>query len=238
MPRRKSDSSLNHEEFLEGSEEPRDGDGDAIVEIFRGVKARQEDESNSESNGSANLPSTLVAQNQEDQWDGTTTDEKTKESSDDASDDSSKESDKEDSDWEPETETVEVLDDPVRMYLREIGRVRLLTSKDERSLARKIEGGKHLTALQNELTSLESRQPRPWEITCGLLRRLIASSQLLAALGEQLGLPANLTLSQVTDHPKLRAAIDAEVSPEMLAIAAESMGEELEGLYIQVVHLS
>jgi len=110
MPRRKSDSSLNPEEFLEGSEEPRDGDGDAIVEIFRGVKARQEDESNSESNGLANLPSTLVAQNQEDQWDGTTTDEKTKESSDDASDDSSKESDKEDSDWEPETETVEVLD--------------------------------------------------------------------------------------------------------------------------------
>ena len=210
MPRRKSDSSINPEAFLEGSEEPRDGDGDAIVEIFRGVKARQEDESNSESNGLANLPSTLVAQNQDDQWGGTATDEKTKESSDDASDDSSKESDKEDSDWEPGTETVELLDDPVRMYLREIGRVRLLTSKDERSLARKIEGGKHLTALQNELTSLESRQPRPWEITCGLLRRLIASSQLLAALGEQLGLPANLTLSQITDHPKLRAAIDAE----------------------------
>ena len=71
--------------------------------------------------------------------------------------------------WEPETESVEVLDDPVRMYLREIGRVRLLTSADERSLARKIEGGKHLEGLRSELTEQEGRPPRPWEITAGLL---------------------------------------------------------------------
>ena len=46
----------------------------------------------------------------------------------------------EEPDWEPDLEGAEVLDDPVRMYLREIGRVHLLTSKDERVLARKIEG--------------------------------------------------------------------------------------------------
>ena len=41
--------------------------------------------------------------------------------------------------WESnlQMESTEVLDDPVRMYLREIGRVQLLTSKDERVLARK-----------------------------------------------------------------------------------------------------
>ena len=39
MPRRKNENNLNPEEFLEGHEEPRAGDGDAIVEIFRGVKA-------------------------------------------------------------------------------------------------------------------------------------------------------------------------------------------------------
>ena len=33
----------------------------------------------------------------------------------------------------------EAIDDPVRMYLREIGKVRLLTAKDERVLARKME---------------------------------------------------------------------------------------------------
>ena len=46
----------------------------------------------------------------------------------------------EEAEWEPDTETLEVLDDPVRMYLREIGRVKLLTSKDEQELARNLEG--------------------------------------------------------------------------------------------------
>ena len=41
--------------------------------------------------------------------------------------------------WEKEIGTVEVIDDPVRMYLREIGRVDLLKAPQERELARKFE---------------------------------------------------------------------------------------------------
>ena len=66
----------------------------------------------------------------------------------------------------------EGLDDSVRIYLGEIGRVRLLTFKDERVLARKLEGEKHLLALEKELADQKSRPPRPWEITCALLHRL------------------------------------------------------------------
>ena len=44
----------------------------------------------------------------------------------------------EEPEWDQEAEGTEVLDDPVRMYLREIGRVHLLTSRDERVLARKM----------------------------------------------------------------------------------------------------
>ncbi len=57
----------------------------------------------------------------------------------------------EEPDWEPDLEGADVLDDPVRMYLREIGRVHLLTAKDERVLARKMEGGKHIFSLEKEL---------------------------------------------------------------------------------------
>ena len=39
-------------------------------------------------------------------------------------------------------DSIDIIDDPVRMYLREIGRVKLLTAKDERRLARKIEDAK------------------------------------------------------------------------------------------------
>ena len=45
--------------------------------------------------------------------------------------------------WSESLATNEMIDDPVRMYLREIGRVSLLNAKEERSLARKMEAEKH-----------------------------------------------------------------------------------------------
>ena len=42
----------------------------------------------------------------------------------------------------------EMIDDSVRMYLREIGRVHLLTAKDERTLARQMEAGHHIESMQ------------------------------------------------------------------------------------------
>jgi len=56
-------------------------------------------------------------------------------------------SDREENDWDKELDNVEIIDDPVRMYLREIGRVRLLKAVEERTLARKMEASKHLRTL-------------------------------------------------------------------------------------------
>ena len=189
-------------------------------------------------------PATIKESTSEASWsttqttekDGETTETATTEGTTSAADDSS--DDDEEPEWEPETESVEVLDDPVRMYLREIGRVRLLTSADERSLARKIEGGKHLEGLRKELTELEGRPPRPWEIAAGLLKRMVNAEQLVKSLSEQLGLPADLTISQITDHKKLRDAIDAEVSVDMLAAMAEDLNEYQDDVYQQVIGLS
>ena len=54
--------------------------------------------------------------------------------------------------------------DPVRMYLREIGRVGLLAAKDERELARKLEGEKHLLALGKEVLGEEYCQTLEREV--------------------------------------------------------------------------
>jgi hypothetical protein len=52
------------------------------------------------------------------------------------------------------------------------------------------------------------------------------------------GLPNDPTLSQITDHPKLRAAIDAGLSLEMLAQVVEILDEDPGDVYNKVVNLS
>ena len=140
MARRDNGRELNPEDFLDTREEAEEPD--QIVEIFRVVKESGEEEAG-ESNGLVRQPAELTLEQAEEQWEDSPQEAKTAESPGDGP----AEAEPEDADWEPESEPMEVLDDPVRMYLREIGRVRLLTSIDERTLARKIEGGKHLQGI-------------------------------------------------------------------------------------------
>ena len=132
---------------------------------------------------------------------------------------------------EPRTEDLEVLDDPVRMYLREIGQTDLLTFKDERELARKLEGKQHLLELEEEFNVKGGRAPLPWEVTGVLLCRLVDSALLLAGLEDLLGLPHNLTLSQISSHPKLRVEIDAKLSGSMIAKLTDTLEEDEAEIY-------
>ncbi len=54
-------------------------------------------------------------------------------------------------------------DDPVRMYLKEIGQVPLLDSKREMWLSTQIAAERHLEALQDELASFDQQGPEPRE---------------------------------------------------------------------------
>ena len=139
---------------------------------------------------------------------------------------------------EIDIEGLESLEDPVRTYLREIGRVRLLSFGDEQLLARKLDGGKHLAALENELRGRAGRPPGPREITLALLRRLIVAGPLVSTLSASLGLRGDLTLSQVTDHPGIRSAIDAWLDPALMGQLAASLGEEMDTVQDKVIDLS
>ena len=241
--RKDSANELTPEDFLESRQDDSDSPN-PVLDLIRNVDAARGDDEGADGDGMSGVrPTTITESPSEVAWDGTATTEKDGDSTEttaaegSASPDATNDDDEE-PEWEPETESVEVLDDPVRMYLREIGRVRLLTSADERSLARKIEGGKHLEGLRQELEELEGRPPRPWEITAGLLKRMVNADSLVKSLSDQLGLPANLTVSQITDHKKLRDAIDAEVSVDMLAAMAEDLNEYQDDVYQRVIGLS
>ena len=170
----------------------------------------------------------------------------------------------EEADWEAEAESRQVLEDPLRMYLREIGRGGLLTARQERELARQLEGGEHLLGLERELLGEEycrtleqepaelpspggrsqqlrqdfNQSGRNWELTEALLRRLVKSITLIDALCDCLELPRNPALSQLINNPTLGAAIDARLSEELLARLAETLRLEGDAVYRQVTALS
>jgi RNA polymerase primary sigma factor len=76
----------------------------------------------------------------------------------------------------------EITNDPVRMYLREIGQVNLLTAADEASLAKRIQRGMHarekLENGNNDLKEIEIRKYKARDIDGKLARRYLAEANL------------------------------------------------------------
>ena len=86
---------------------------------------------------------------------------------------------------------------PAPEVIREIGRVNLLTSKDERVLARKMEGGKHIYGIENQLRGIEDRRVSAWEVCLVLLDKLVKSRLLINGLIKYLDLDRNPSLSKI-----------------------------------------
>ncbi len=83
----------------------------------------------------------------------------------------------------PEAETPSVmLDDPVRMYLREIGRVPLLTSAQEQDLARRMEMGLHLVRAERALSEAGEDAPTADRVACALYANLIGQWDVVTTL--------------------------------------------------------
>ena len=66
----------------------------------------------------------------------------------------------------------EEVDDPVRMYLHEIGRVHLLTAEDEKNLARQIEEGRRIEEIRQEWAGKYGWSPSATEIILRFKRSL------------------------------------------------------------------
>ncbi len=66
----------------------------------------------------------------------------------------------------------DLTDDPVRMYLREIGRVELLTAQQERDLARNLELRRIVGEMESDFLDKHETKPSATEITIEALQRL------------------------------------------------------------------
>ena len=171
---------------------------------------------------------------------------------------SARDIEREERDWADvdTSDSADALDDPVRMYLREIGRVDLLTSADERRLARELEGLNHLLKLEEELaaSARAAAEESPvdfgipvdpvtldvsaWEAVMILLARIANAAPLVRSLARYLELDQCMSLDEVKTSTALRAAIDAEVAPAMVEQAAGDLGIGADTAYQRIVQLS
>ncbi len=121
----------------------------------------------------------------------------------------------------------EGLDDPVRMYLREIGQVSLLTADDEKYLARLMEEAKFVEEVEANLLQRDGRPPTAVQTVIAMLEELAQLLPYVQVVAQELGLNGVEWL-EVIRHPKFRSCVDGELDAEMAAklMACCALGRE------------
>ncbi len=129
------------------------------------------------------------------------------------------------------------LDDPVRMYLREIGKVFLLKTGDERRLARHMEEAKHIAAIEKRWAAEHGRPATAQELFLTLIGQYDAMLPCVTFIVRDLGLKTTC-ITDVIESDAWRRAVDAEMDIELAARLAEHSEMAQEAAQQAIVNLS
>ena len=108
----------------------------------------------------------------------------------------------------------EGIDDPVRMYLREIGRVFLLSAADEKHLSRQMEEGNWIHDIEEEFAELHHRGPTALEIFLLLLDQLKDLRRTRTVIQRALKLQ-RLSIVELIEDETFRQRLDREMDEEL-----------------------
>jgi len=118
-----------------------------------------------------------------------------------------------------------VVDDPVRMYLHEIGRVPLLTADDEKVLAKKLEEGKRINEIKQDYLQKYGKYPSATKIMLRMLEDLGQASTIIHILEEQLGLTPTISFKATILNTKLRDSINNEIDQQIVHNIADKINK-------------
>ncbi|MFH1003563.1 MAG: RNA polymerase sigma factor RpoD [Chloroflexota bacterium] len=135
-------------------------------------------------------------------------------------------------------EEQEVGDDPVRMYLHEIGRVQLLTADDEKVLARKMEEGRRIREIEQAVLRETGRPPSATDIIITMLRDLHHALDMVDHLQEQLGLPPASSFVQLITDNRLHSSIDSEIPESLVQGLAQRANQSIPEVERRLINLS
>jgi RNA polymerase primary sigma factor len=148
-------------------------------------------------------------------------------------------------DQETQPQGAETIDDPVRMYLREIGRVHLLTGADEKRLARQMEEAIFIRDIEADYAAAYGHAPSASRVAVTLLERWGGLVPVYRTAIERLdragdGCPALATLapSAVIADSGFRSLIDGEMDLEFRADVSAVLAIPDEDAQTAIVALS
>ncbi len=141
-----------------------------------------------------------------------------------------------------EPDQSELTEDTVRMYLREIGRVALLTADDEVVLARAVELAQWLDKIETEIKGEDAAEdtpaPPPAVVTAETLRRLGAAADTANFVAKFHGISTPLALSAIISDPTLRTVLDGRRDEDLINYISDALGVEPDDAHKLLVELS
>jgi len=131
-----------------------------------------------------------------------------------------------------------IVDDPVRMYLHEIGRVHLLTAENEKVLARKLEEGKRINEIRQAYLQRYGKFPSATEIILTMLKELGQAFIIIHLLQEQLSLAPTASFIETISNAKLRDSITNEINQQTVQAIASQMDKSVPATEQLLINLS
>ena len=137
-----------------------------------------------------------------------------------------------------EGEEQDIANDPIRLYLHEIGKVSLLTARDERDLAKKVEVAKRLRQIKRDHLQENGEPPSAIEIVLTIRREIGRAAYIVGLLREQLGLPVTNSFVKSISETKLRESIDGVLDQQMVQNIAHKLDRSIDETEHLLINLS
>ncbi|MFC2069049.1 sigma-70 factor domain-containing protein [Chloroflexota bacterium] len=137
-----------------------------------------------------------------------------------------------------EGEDHDVADNPIQLYLHDIGKVSLLTAREEKDLAKKIEVAKRLRQIKRGHPQENGEPPSAIEIVLTIRREIGRAASIIRLLREQLGLPVTNSFVKSISETKLRESIDGVLDQQMVQDIAHKLDRSIDETEHLLINLS
>jgi len=132
----------------------------------------------------------------------------------------------------------EVIDDSIRMYLQELGRVPLLKAHEEKVLCRKMELGRYVERLKVDHFRKYQKFPLPVDIVIHVVSQLSRGYPVARIVEEHIGMERSSNVVETIKNPEFRSAIDVVIDPSLVAAIAKGIDKEITTAEEAIVNLS